>query len=405
MENFSIGNVFLIKLLTTEDYRRFSKINSSWLTFEEQESYSYLQTFIKKYKKFPTLASFLQDNNLPEIDALESVEYYEDAFIKRHTATLLSDSLPVINKLLSKGKSEEVIKVLSKVVEQATSSKLKIEESILTHKDLLNLSLDTSLENRIKELRGITTGWKTLDKITGGFTDGNLFVVVARTKLGKSAILSCMAKAAFERQYSPMFVSLEMPTLEVADRFLGLQFHVNKKNITSGRLSSALEVDLKSRIDTMPKQTNNFYFIEGKFNKTIKDISFLARELKPDIVYIDGAYLLKTDGIFKSKWEKVSYITEEIKYLAMEMDIPIVASYQFNRSVSRQSSSVAKQGFESIALSDVISQLSSMGLAILSDSEDDTSRILEVFGAREGGTCNFKINWDWESMDFSELGY
>ncbi len=395
----SIGESFLTKIIETKNYAKFGKINREWLLKEEQESYDYIDNFVKRYNSFPSQQTFRLENSIPDEPIVEPLQYYLDRIIKRYTNKVLESKLPRLNLLLTKNNPSKVIDLLASIVKEINKIKLSFED-ILSYKEILDLALKESLNLRTKSLRGITTGWEYLDRVTNGFTPGNLFVIVARMKLGKSLIMLKMAKAAIKENKKAMFISLEMPTLEMGNRLLAMEYGVRKQNIEKGKLSTPLGNILKANIEKIT-DNDNFKFIGGAFKRGITDLAYMAREIKPDIIFVDGAYLLQTK-MGKSKWEAVSYITEELKGLAMSMSIPIVASYQFNREVSRGSKSIKSDGIDKIGLSDSIAQLASIVIAILQDKGCDDIRNLEIIGGRNGASGSLAINWDWDTMKFDE---
>lgn len=400
----SSGINLLAKIILEKEYYTFGKLKPAWFVDFEHEIYSFVTNFVKQYNKFPTIQTFKEELSIEDITLDEPLKYYFDQVIERYKKNILSEYLPKINKEIGKGNTDGIVSKFEEIVEDIKENTILAKENFYSYKDMLELALNTSVDNRYGELLGITTGWNTLDGATMGFTNGNFYAVVARVKMGKSLILSRMSRFAYHSGKSVLFVSLEMPAIEIANRFLGLEYNINKTLITKGRLSSFVEQGIKEQLEQM-EETTKFWFIDGKFSKTIDDLAFTARQLQPDIIYIDGAYLLRTVKQFKAKWELVTYTAEQLKYLAMDLNIPIVASYQFNRQVSRKSTSVKDTGFESIGLSDAISQLASIGIALIAPEGTDEMRRVEVIGARDGGETSFDIKWDWDTMDFSEVNY
>jgi len=401
----TIGAELLLRIVSESDFKALSKLNKKLFVDNELQLYYYIVNFVSKYNSFPNTETFIADNNLTvENLPKEPIEYYLDKINRRFTKNLILENIGEINKALSKNKIDKVVNIFDNLVDEVKSMQIDMQDNFLNFKELLELSLNLSSEHRIKQLIGITTGWKTLDDTINGFTKGNFYPVVARVKMGKSAILIYMSRKAYHTGNKVLFFSLEMPAIEIADRLLGMEFKVNKNSITKGRLSSFTEYNLREEIDTLINP-ENYKLVDGKFSTSIKEVEYIVKQYRPDIVYIDGAYLLRANRRFNAKWELVTYTAEQLKYLAMDLQIPIVASYQFNRNISRKADEISDKGFENIGLSDAISQLASVGIALLKPSDSDTTRTIEIIGSRDGGAGKFTINWDWERMDFSEVDY
>jgi len=402
----SIGSELLYKIVEQQDLKTLSKLKRDLFVDEEIKLYDYVVEFLKKYKTLPTIKAFCRDNQIEEQKNLEPIEYYKDKLLKRYNKNAIMNRVDILNKLLADNKVEDILNVFTEIITDVKDYEQNLKDNFYTYEELLKLSLENSLNNRNKNIIGITTGWETLDKAINGFTNGNFYVVLARVKMGKSAILIRMSKSAYYSGKKILFFSLEMPAIEIADRLLGMEFNLNKTLITKGRIPSFVEKEIKENLNEI-SFTDNYKFIDGQFSVSIEDVLFAIQQYKPDIVYIDGAYLLRSSSKhFKSKWELVTHTAEELKFIAMKLQIPIVASYQFNRNIGRKATSVSDKGFENIGLSDAISQLTSVGIALLKPDDSDTTREIEIFGSRDGETDKFTINWDWNTMRFDEVkGY
>ena len=132
----------------------------------------------------------------------------------------------------------------------------------------------------------------------------------------------------------------------------------------------------------------------------------LAVQLQPDVVFIDGAYLIRHESK-NQRWERLTYIAEGIKQrIAEDLDMPVIISYQFNRGADKKG---ADATLADIAYTDSIGQLSSVVLGILEEESIETSnsRKIKVLKGRDGQVGEFKINWNFDNgpnfMDFTEI--
>jgi len=147
-----------------------------------------------------------------------------------------------------------------------------------------------------------------------------------------------------------------------------------------------------------------FFVIDGNFTTKIQEIASLARQLKPDAVFVDGAYLVQSDHGY-SKHERIGYVCNALKRdVATKLDIPVTASWQF----SRESTKVKKGdkiGTEHIGDSDEIGRASSAVLGLFQEESAATikQRKVRFVKGRAGEVGEFTINWDFQNMDFSEV--
>jgi replicative DNA helicase len=135
----------------------------------------------------------------------------------------------------------------------------------------------------------------------------------------------------------------------------------------------------------------------------------MARQLKPEVLWVDGAYLVKTQNRGAKRWEQVAEVCEGLKAgVADTLNIPVVASFQFNRQQKKGD----KGDLDNIAYSDAVGQISSVILGLgLSDDEGSVENLykrkIDVLKGRNGEVGSFDINWKFDIgpnfMDFSEI--
>ena len=140
----------------------------------------------------------------------------------------------------------------------------------------------------------------------------------------------------------------------------------------------------------------------------------MAVQLKCDQVYIDGAYLLKHPNKKLDRYTKVAENVELIKQRTSDLEIPTVASYQFARTAKKQNKSSFKgatavqdeAGLEDIAFSDAIGQISSIVLGLFQEESVETleKRKIRVMKGRNGEVGSFDIHWDFNSLNFDQVG-
>jgi len=399
----SIATSLLFKICEENKTNYFLKLKKEWFIDIESDIYNFMYDFYKSYHKMPSAGVFFEKFNISKVS--EPFEYYADTFRKNTTMRYLSELASKINNLNMDNNNADLI--LENIISfMNTSTKLKtiLDTDIKSYTDLM-IDVKDLLENKMFFGTGISTGWETLDNETGGLQKGNVFVVLARVKMGKSAVLLHMANTALNLNKKVMIVSMEMTAREMGLRLIAMRKHYNLKYIHRNRPSSFLLNKIKEEIDN--NTINNLWFVEGQFKKGINSIIGSVKTYLPDIVYIDGGYLIKPSESTKNKakWEVISDVIEEIKTLAMVQDIPIVVSFQFNRQVNRASKTIENIAFEKIQLSDAISQIVSTGIALLQKENRDDERLIEIIGGRGGEQGVFTIKWDWETMNFEEITY
>lgn len=186
-----------------------------------------------------------------------------------------------------------------------------------------------------KELTGITTGFATLDRITGGLQAGGMYILAARPSVGKSAFMGKMVFNAAKKGYSVGVISLEMTDNQITARIASLATEIEYWRIYRSRLVDEEQSEKFYRITA--KVSELPILISDKTGVDISEIkakiSRLRRKSKIDILYIDYLQLLDTDDKDRNtnREQQVSKISRGLKLLAKDYGIPIVVLAQLNR--------------------------------------------------------------------------
>src|SRR5262249_7736879 len=127
----------------------------------------------------------------------------------------------------------------------------------------------------------------------------------------------------------PLFLSMEVKPLPIEQRLLAIQAHLPAKGIKDATLSSKQFKQMKDTLTVLSQGKIPFHVVDGNLTSDVSDVYALTRQLKPDLVIIDGAYLLthpKENDRYKRVAENASLIKQQICDLA-----PTICSWQFAR--------------------------------------------------------------------------
>lgn len=194
--------------------------------------------------------------------------------------------------------------------------------------------------NRDTGLSGLPTGYTELDKITSGWQPSDLIIIAARPAMGKTAFVLSMAKNMSVNYQNPVAVfSLEMSKLQLVNRLLCNVCDIEGEKIRSGRMSASELTQLNTRANQL--YTTPLY-IDDTPSLSVFELRTKARRLVREhgvrIIIIDYLQLMNASGMkFGSREQEVSTISRNLKQLAKELSIPIIALSQLNRSVESRS--------------------------------------------------------------------
>jgi replicative DNA helicase len=215
------------------------------------------------------------------------------------------------------------------VTEQRTA------EDYIQLSELLPQALDEieAINSGVKG-EGVKSGFKDLDTLTNGFHPGNMIVLAARPAVGKSTLGLDIARAASIRDGNTSVIfSLEMSRSEITMRMLSAEARVPLNNIRSGNLTDDEWGRLAKR---MGEISNAPLFIDDSPNLSLMEIRAKARRLKQrndlKLIIIDYLQLMTSGKRVENRQQEVSEFSRNLKLLAKELDVPVIAISQLNRS-------------------------------------------------------------------------
>ncbi len=187
------------------------------------------------------------------------------------------------------------------------------------------------------ELRGISTGFKDLDSLLGGYQKSDLIILAARPSVGKTALaLDMMRHAAIHEKKNVAFFSLEMSKVQIMDRLLGMQSGVPFWKIRTNQVTDEEVLKLSN---TMGVMADANIYIDDQAGQHINQVRTKARRLSMerglDIIFLDYLQLMHGNSR-ESRTLEVSEISQGLKNLAKELEIPVVALSQLSRAIEQR---------------------------------------------------------------------
>jgi replicative DNA helicase len=188
------------------------------------------------------------------------------------------------------------------------------------------------LEQRGSELTGLATGFVDLDKKLAGLQAANLVVIAARPAMGKSSLALGIAVNAALQQEPVAIFSLEMSKEEIVQRILSSVGRVDSMKLRSGQLGPLWQ----RVVDAAGKMYQAPIYIDDSPVVTVTDIRAKSRRLKRkkglSLVVIDYLQLMESSNR-ENRQQEISEITRNLKNLARELEVPVIAVSQLNRSL------------------------------------------------------------------------
>jgi replicative DNA helicase len=410
----SIGLKLLACLIDSEeginDYARLRLTDEYFAGESEAELFGFVTKHVASYGKLPSREACRENGfkMLPK-DLPEPPQYYADKCKERYVHLKLKGLLTDVETDLNEDRPHEA---LSRVTDA-----LVVAQTFAKRNRLFDFAAEGDSiirrEYREKQLddgeKGLMLGWPTFDNMTNGLMGGDLVSIVGRPGAGKTYLALHGANSAWLQGKVPLVISMEMKPLQIMQRTTSMLARVPITELKRGAMPLVAQRRWQETLRSFTTCKQPYWIVDGALTATVSDILLLARQLKPHAVFIDGAYLLRSDNPRAARWEKLTDNAERIKAeLAEGLDVPVVITYQFNRNV-KKGTKAGGTDLGDIAYTDAIGQLSSVVLGMLQEDsvETLTQRTVEVLKGRNGETGSFNIRWTFDRgpayMDFSEV--
>jgi replicative DNA helicase len=203
--------------------------------------------------------------------------------------------------------------------------------------EIVRVSLEKIEELSLKKAKitGVSSGFTELDKMTAGFQPGDLIIVAARPSMGKTAFSLNMAQyAALKDKKSVAYFSVEMGKEAVMMRLLASEARIGISDVRLGRIPDAGWPQL---IHAAAKLSESTFYIDDTSGISPFEIRAKARRLKAskglDIIFVDYLQIMDLKMKVENRERQVSEISKTLKAIAKELQVPVVALAQLNRSV------------------------------------------------------------------------
>ncbi|NDC63042.1 MAG: replicative DNA helicase [Planctomycetia bacterium] len=215
------------------------------------------------------------------------------------------------------------------ILENRSSAEAKPIQAVLEE---VMVRMDARMKHE-HALGGVETGFTDLDTLCGGLHNSELVILAARPSMGKTALAMNIAEhVAIGLKQPALFVSLEMASLELADRLLCSAARVNGHRLRNGTIS---QEDRRRLVQKSTEISSAPLFIDDTPGRTLTEIAAVARRLKRkqglSLIVIDYLQLIEPDNPRDPRQEQVAKIARRLKTMSRELNIPVLCLAQLNR--------------------------------------------------------------------------
>lgn len=191
-----------------------------------------------------------------------------------------------------------------------------------------------------KEVTGVSTGYTDLDKKTSGLQPSDLIIVAARPSMGKTTFAMNLCENAMLLEEKPVLVfSLEMPSEQIMMRMLASLSRVDQTKIRTAQLDDEDWARISNTM-AMLKEKDNLY-IDDSSGLTPMEVRTRARKVARDkgglsMIMVDYLQLMQVPALADNRTLEIAEISRSLKALAKELEVPVIALSQLNRSLEQR---------------------------------------------------------------------
>lgn len=406
-----IDIAFVTHLVAVGDLSHIKElgITGTMLFDDGKKVFEFIEGHVK-YEKMPDKETIRHrlDIHLDEVPP-EPVEYYSDLIRKRAIANLLRGGISSAIDDLENQDTTAALDSIKTVVQDVGN----FGNEDMSDMGLVDLreTTDGRWESyeEAKALKGQIDGmplpWSKINEVTLGVHPGELWFIIARLKGGKSWAQVILTNHFWHAGVKVLLVTMEMPIKKLERRIDAVNAAVSYSDLRSGTLGLEEEKRFAESLKEFLNEGMPPLWVAGNGRvSSVPDIEILISTLKPDIILIDGVYLMRVPGLKSgSKYEHVSVVVDDLQKLSLRTQLPIICTSQFTRKVKKQKLD-AEAG--DIGYAYEIAQNADVLIGMFQDNDLRASKrmLLRVMEHREGEDLNLLVNWDLDTMNFDEIG-
>ena len=379
-------------------------VTQNWFSDEsDKKVWIFVRSHFSTYGECPTL-EVIQDNfksyKLEENNA-DAVDYLLDAVTSDRRKAATADILREAVDAIAHDPEEALLAMQRGVVTLDSQGFSQTNDVDITK------TVDKRIERyeRRKDIPdgmlGYPTGFPTIDRVTNGLQGGQLIVITATPKTGKSTLALQVAHNIHRSQQRvAMFWSFEMSNREQEDRYDALRARVSYQRYITGALHKDEELRLKTSLGYM-RNEKSFILVDSSSGSTLSGVAAKLQIHRPEILFIDGMYLMQDEqsGEFNTP-QALTNLTRGLKRLAQRFDIPIVITTQsldWKKEKGRLTANSIGYSSSFFQDADVVFGLEKQ------DGDIDETRVLRILASRNSGPGEVNLTWEWDQATFREM--
>ena len=402
----SIERDLISKILVDRDLTDVTDAGITFHFFQTQSHRRAFQAILDHHREYgvvPSIESFQRDfpaetYRLTEPD--EPARYYCDELSRDYEAYLIEDGLVKATDLFEVGDVEAAKQEIAKTLMAVNREVSKVKAVDLTVEPEKRVERYRTYARSEGALKGVSTGFETIDFATGGMQGGQLFTFVGPPKAGKSTMMLLSAMNAHKSFYRPLFIGFEMSNEEQEERHDAIRAGVSHTKLRDGRLTGDDFRHLEKMSRRLTNMPSIIFSADSSSSSTLSGVAGLIDKYEPDVVYIDGVYMMEDEnGEKKGSPQALTNLSRGLKRMAQNTNLPVAISTQVLTWKMDRKRGVTTS---SIGYASSFGQDSDVLIGV-EPTDDPVMNKVKILDGRNVKRMEFFVMWDWETGEFTEV--
>ena len=253
----------------------------------------------------------------------------------------------------------------------------------------INIMQNYNLRKSGVDMSAMSWPWEPLQSVTGGLDHEDYVILYGRPKSMKTWVLASIIAWAYHNNKSMLLYTKEMTADNIFQRSIACMLSLPYHEFRMGLLSGEQENDLA--VFGQMIESENVVCLSGQDapegGDTVPWLKSKVEHYKPDIIFVDGMYLMSDVKNAKKDHERVMNISRGIRQMVLEIKKPVIATIQANRKAAGHE----RAEFDEIAFSDAIGQDATIAARVINDKNSSTISLV-IGGSREFNLSGFRMN-------------
>ena len=396
-------------LLNLSDKESLKKFKHSAKDFAKHgEAFKFINKHFDDYGTFPSSDTLVE--NYPTIDITANslnLDYAIDSFKNQVLFRTIVSAFQSNKELLK----EDAKKALAHIQSNLNDIEVVYDEDVVAY--------DTLAEDRYSEwqekskkrkmgegMMGIPTPFKSLNKTGVGWMPGELIAMFARPTVGKTWMCIQVAATAMMNGHKTLLISTEMPTSAISLRADVVLAKMMGYDFSHSALRTGKPIDEDKYKEFLQKLNGRPLLIcdhiQGESSISLESIASLIRKHSPDLVVLDGIYLVSSGDGRKAMWEQNHSLFYGMKNICLATNKPIFVSTQATREAA---DIFTPPRVDQVAFGDALIRASDVAIAMCKVEESDEQRMVQYQKYRDGilPSDTSLLRWDVDKGHIEEI--